>query len=160
NDLPKGEIYVVDRSGQTVVVKLISTRNLPPQQTFSIRGKGLDGKAMPEEKGSLVITNVIDDRFANARITSVKDSGRDPIMRGDQLFSIGWNPNVRQHVAIAGVIDVNGGSDSSNTARLLRNPNEAMQKLNDFIRSLERQGMVVDAYIDLAKMEIKGQITI
>lgn len=156
---PRGEVFAVDRVGDSVTLKLESTRNLPLQQTFSVRAVGPTGKALPNVKASLQVTRVVDEHLARARVTEVKDPGRDPIMRGDQVFTLGWNPNVRQHVAIAGVIDITGGSKEG-IAFLVRNPVEGMRKVDDFRRSLERQGMIVDAYLDLRDMKVKGQVTI
>jgi hypothetical protein len=153
-DQPKGEIYSIERTGAVVYVKLISTRNLPAQQTFSIRGVGMGGTILPDIKGKLVITEVLDDRLCQARITEVTDRDRDPIMRGDQLFTLGWNPYFVQHVALLGYMDMSGRPEAA------QNNAEAMSRVNAFKAGVERQGMIVDAYYDLEKNEWKGKLSI
>src|SRR5262249_58677584 len=64
-----------------------------------------------------------------------------------------------QHVALVGIIDVTSGRGDV-VARAMQNPAEAMRRLMDFKRSLERQGMVVDAYLDLVKNKIEGEMTL
>jgi hypothetical protein len=142
-----------------VVLKLPSTAHLPPQQTFSIRGMGSGGQVLAAIKGSVVVTSVLNDRLARARVTDVHDRRNDPILRGDKIFSFGWNPNMRQHVAIAGAIDLNAGS-AEGLSPALKNPSEAQRRLLEFKRSLETQGMVVDAYIDLVNPKIQGEVTL
>jgi hypothetical protein len=157
NDKPKGEIYAVEGDGSTVILRLASTAHLPPQQTFSVRGMGSGGQVQPNVKGSVMVTSVLNDRLARARVTDVRDKGADPLLRGDKVFSIGWNPNLQQHVAIAGVIDLNGNGGSS---AAVKNPSEAQRRMLEFKRSLENQGMVVDAYIDLINPKIVGELSI
>jgi hypothetical protein len=74
----------------------------------------------------------------------VKDRNRDPITQGDVIYNGSWNPNLKKHVAIAGLIDLTGdGRDS----------------LYEFMRNLERQNIVVDSYLDPKDGSIKGKIT-
>lgn len=158
NERPKGEIYSIDGDGSNVMLRLSSTANLPPQQTFSVRGVSPSGEATSQIKGDVVVTNVLSDTLARARVTSVRDRASNPIIRGDKIFSIGWNPSLRQHVAIAGIIDVNGTGGDLDVA--LRNPAEAMRRLEEFKRGLEKQGMIIDAYLDLKTLKVVGQITL
>jgi len=60
------------------------------------------------------------------------------------IYNASWNPNLKKHVAIAGIIDWTGdGRDS----------------LYEFMRNLERQNIVVDAYLDPKDGSIHGQLT-
>jgi hypothetical protein len=59
---------------------------------------------------------------------------------------------MKQHVAIAGVVDLTGESRRDN-------PNTVMRNLMEFKRILEGQNVVVDAYLDLKENAIQGQIT-
>jgi hypothetical protein len=89
----------------------------------------------------LEVANVLGGHLSRARITEMTDANREPVLVGDLLFNPVWSPTLKTHVAIAGVIDLTGeGTD--NTA--------------EFIRGLERQGIVVDAWLDLKDLSIKG----
>src|SRR5262249_9910157 len=50
-----------------------------------------------------------------------------------------WSPGVKQHIAVAGLIDLTGdGKDGT----------------LEFVRNLEKQGVVIDAYLDIRDMSI------
>jgi hypothetical protein len=122
-------------------INLGSADKVKPQLTFSIHGLGGDGRPQPQAKGTMEVMSVLGEHLSQARMTSVKDPNRDPIVVGDILFNPSWNPNTKKHVAIAGRIDLSGdGRDS----------------LVEFIRNLERQNIVVDAYIDTKDLTVKG----
>lgn len=157
NDVPKGEIVGINRTGTSVTVQLVSTRNLPPQQTFAIHGVDSTGRALSEIKGSLVVTQVLDDHLVSARVTEMKDQGRDPVLKGDKVFTVGWNPMIRQHVALVGAFDLSGTSQGQ---QALRNPTESMRRLEEFRRFLERQGVIVDSYVDPREMKQEGKISL
>jgi hypothetical protein len=138
---PWGKIIRLERAGGMAYINLGSADKVKPQLTFSIATKGLDGKAAPgQRKGSLEVVRVVDRNLSLAKITNVRDPFNDPIMTGDLLFNPAWSPNQHQHVAIAGIIDLHGdGTDST----------------PEFIRNLEREGIIVDAYLDLRDGTIK-----
>ena len=52
-----------------------------------------------------------------------------------------WSPSQREHVALAGIIDLNG---------------DGIDDTPELIRQLEKQGVVVDAWVDLKSRSIKG----
>src|SRR5262249_45220945 len=86
--------------------------------------------------------NVIADHLASARITDVKSPTRDPILTGDELYNPAWSPGLREHVAVAGLIDLTGdGRDGT----------------QEFVKNLEKQGVAVDAYLDSRDLTIKGK---
>jgi hypothetical protein len=89
---------------------------------------------------------------SQTRITSLADENRNPVVVGDLLFNMAWSPSLKQHVAIAGIIDLTGDLSREN-------PTQAQRALDDFKRSLANQGIVVDAYLDLKDNTIKGEIT-
>lgn len=151
-NLPKGRIQEIDRTGQTPFINIGRADGVKPQLTFAIHGAGPDGRPMKEAKGTLEVLDVLGERLSQARLTSVKDPNRDPVMKGDYLFNPGWSPNMKQHVAIAGIVDLTGEGRRDSTNLMMRN-------LADFTRQLEGQNVVVDAYLDLKDNSIKGQIT-
>lgn len=139
------QIVSMDRRGTNPYINLGSADKVKPQLTFTIHGVGLDGRPNPQPKGTLEVVNVVRDHLSQTRITSVKDANRDPILKGDILYNPSWNPTVKKHVALAGTMDLTGdGRDS----------------LREFMRNLERQNIVVDAYLDPKDGSIKGAITL
>ncbi len=91
-------------------------------------------------KGTVEITDVISRYAARARITNESSEVRNPIGKGDQLFNISLSTGEKEHVAFAGIIDLDGDGRPDNVS---------------FIRILERNNLVVDAYLDLNTGEIK-----
>jgi hypothetical protein len=139
------QIVRMDPRGTMPYINLGSSDKVRPQLTFSIHGMAPDGRPDPASKGTLEVVNVLGEHLSQARITSVKDPHRDPIVKGDMLHNPLWNPNLKKHVAIAGVVDLSGGS---------REPGAGM---DDFLRSLERQNVIVDAWMDPKdNFKIKG----
>ncbi|OAI46638.1 hypothetical protein AYO44_11015 [Planctomycetaceae bacterium SCGC AG-212-F19] len=140
-DKPKGKILTVEGQQQTVVhLNLGSADFVKPGLTFSVFGEG-EYKPTAERKAALVVVEVTDAHRCRARVTEIKNAARRPIVAGDQLYNPAWTPGLRERVALAGRIDLQcDGRD--NTAA--------------FIQALEKEGMIVDAWIDLKDMSVKG----
>jgi hypothetical protein len=137
------KIVRMDTRGTNPYINLGSADHVKPQLTFTIHGVGLDGRPNPQPKGTLEVVNVVGPHLSQTRITAVKDRSRDPVLENDVIYNPSWNPNLKKHVAIAGIIDLTGdGRDS----------------LYEFMRNLERQNIVVDAYEDPKDGSMKGQI--
>jgi hypothetical protein len=139
------KIVKMDTRGTRPYINLGSSDRVKPQLTFSIHGVGLDGRPISQSKGTLEVINVIGEHLSQARITSVNDPNRDPILQGDVLYNPSWSPNIKKHVALAGVIDLTG---------------DGRDNLREFMRNLERQNIVVDAYLDPKDYSVKGKITV
>lgn len=138
-DQPKGKLVQMDRGGSTAYVNLGTADLVRPGLTFSVFGVGTY-KPNAERKGSVEIINVISDHLSAARITEVRTSTRDPLLTGDLLYNPSWSPGVKQHIAVAGLIDLTGdGKDGT----------------IEFVRNLEKQGVIVDAYLDIKEMAIR-----
>jgi hypothetical protein len=138
------KIVRLDNRGVNAYINLGSSDRVKSQLTFTIHGLSSDGRPRPQSKGTLQVANVIGPHLAQARITSVNDPNRDPIVANDVVYNPSWNPTIKKHVAIAGVIDLTGdGRDS----------------LDEFKRNLERQNIVVDAWVDPRDGRINGQLT-
>src|SRR5262249_22119001 len=76
-----------------------------------------------------------------AKIIDTTNANQDPVLEGDLLFNPAWDASRRERVAIAGLIDLHGdGYDAT----------------QELIRGLERQGIMVDLYLDLKDQQIKG----
>jgi hypothetical protein len=140
------KIVQMDSRGTMPYINLGSADHVKPQLTFSIHGVNQDGRPMSAAKGTLEVVRVLGDHWSQARITSVKDPNRNPILKGDVLYNPFWNPNLKKHVAVAGLIDLSTGTGS-------RDPERGIQ---DFVRQLERQGVIVDAWLDPKDYSIRG----
>lgn len=143
NDTPKGSVVKIDRVTGTVYVNLGSADYIRPGVTFSVLPAGSTGKAAAsrERKGAIEVVTVLEPHLSAAKVLEATNAVRDPMLPGDLLFNPAWNPNQREHVAIAGIIDING---------------DGIDDTQQMIRDLERQGVVVDAYLDLKERVIKG----
>jgi hypothetical protein len=140
-DKPKGKIVNVEGAGSVVYVNLGSGDNVKPQLTFSIYGADSNGLASHHRKGALEVTKILGPHLSQANVTETTDRNRDPILTGDLLFNPTWTSSLRQHVAVTGLIDLIG--DGSNNTQ-------------EFIRTLGYQGIIVDAYLDLKDLKVKG----
>jgi hypothetical protein len=160
-DQPKGKVSAISTTGE-VFINLGAADGIKPQLTFSVytmgsNGKpiqfdavGIDGKPLfdtngkmiKEGKATLEVVRTVGPNQSLARLTSVRDAGHDPVIKGDVIFNPAWDPNKRPRVALAGLADLSGdGSD--NTV--------------EFLRWLGRQNMDIDAYMDPRTLEIKGR---
>jgi hypothetical protein len=136
------KIIKMDVRGTNPYINIGSADKVKPQLTFSIHGLSLDGRPMPQPKGTLEVVNVVGEHLSRTRITSVKDANRDPILEGDVLYNPSWNPALKKHVALAGVMDLTGdGRDSS----------------PEFRRNLERQNIEVDAWLNPKDGSVQGK---
>jgi hypothetical protein len=126
-------VVEMDRRGEMPYINLGSGDGLTTQVTFSVHSKNPGGGLVEKPKGTLEVVRIIGPHLAQARVTSTRDGKADPILKGDRLFNPTWDPNRKRHVAIAGIADL-GGDGTDN--------------LDDFRRLLQRQNVVLDAYID------------
>ena len=142
-DTPKGSIIRLDQTGEVAFLNIGSADNLRASQavTFSVFSASTGGKIGGERKGALEVVDVLGPHLAKAKITEVVDPNRDPIVTGDVLINPVWNSGNQTHVAIAGLIDMTG---------------EGRDEIDEFMRSLKREGIVVDAYLDLRDNDVKG----
>ncbi len=164
-DAPLGKITRVDLQEHQVYINLGSANGMKPEVTFNIFGAGWNGKADKELKGTIEVIRVFDANSSLARITSVYDAdGREIVLgdprrgrpereaenafkEGDLLFNMFWG----SRVALAGNIAFAGQSSDS--------PAEQMRIMASFVHYLSRQGITVDAYLDLNDGQVKGAIT-
>ncbi len=141
NIRPDFKIVSIDRTGTLPYINIGHGDKVSPQDTFSIHGIGPDGRPLPEIKGSLEVINIVGEHLAQCKILSIKDTNKDPILKGDIIFNPTWNPNARKRIAIMGVIDLTG---------------DGKDQIYELIGQLERQGVLVDAFLDPATLEIRN----
>ena len=139
------KIVEMDRSGKEPFINLGTSDNVRPGLTFSIHGRGPDGRPTPASKGTLEVINVVNDHLSQAQVVSVKDADKDPILPGDYLYNPVFKPGGEQHVVIAGRIDMHGAKGDD---------------LAEFERMLQRRNVVVDGYVDPQDGSIKGKLSV
>jgi hypothetical protein len=139
------KIVKLDRFGKEPFINLGRADNVRPPLTFSIHGRGPDGRPLLATKGTLEIINVTGDHSSQAQIVSVKDAMKDPILEGDYLYNPVFHPGAPQHIVIAGLIDMHGVKGQDDT--------------QEFERLLQRQNAVVDGYVNLDDASIKGKLS-
>jgi hypothetical protein len=144
---PKGKIVSVDPGSQLARINLGSLDNVRSQQglTFSIFGHGISGRGTNERKGALELVDVLGPHLSLARITETVDARNHPIEPGDVLVNPAWSPTMQEHVAIAGLIDLAG---------------DGRDHIDELMRALQKQNVVVDAYLDLKEATVKGKMTL
>jgi hypothetical protein len=146
------KIVSIDKNGTTAYINLGSADKVTSGLTFRVHGIGEDGQPKPRDKATVEVLNVVGEHLSQVRVLYDYDERQEPkpqrhnprtnpVLKGDVLYNPTWDPNHKKHVAIAGAIDLTGdGRDS----------------LPEFIRTLERQGIVVDAYLDTKDFTVKG----
>jgi hypothetical protein len=135
------KVTSIDRTGKKPFINLGSADNVKPQTTFRVHGVRPDGRPMPQAKGTIEVVNVINGHLSQAQVTDLRDALHDPITPGDVLYNPTFSPDRKKHVAVAGLIDLNG---------------DGRDDLNGFLRLLDRQNVVVDAYLDPQNSTVHG----
>lgn len=163
---PKGEIVRVHSSLRRATINVGRDHGLTLGTTFAVFGRDSerrtpDGRPRPKllpkaevevvELGDRVADIIIKTMFdptdpgdgvrARRAIDVISLKNTDPVSTGDLLVNPIWNPNQKTHVALAGAIDFYGTSYINMTG---------------VIRYLEKQNIVVDAYVDPIDGGIKG----
>jgi hypothetical protein len=144
---PKGwqsdwKIVSIDRTGTLPFINIGSADHVQPQLTFSVHARGPAGQPVPESKGSLEVISVLGPHLSQTRMLTVKDRNKEPILKGDILYNPTWSPGEKKHVALVGIMDLNG---------------DGQNNVYDLIRTLEKQNVEVDAYIDPRDNTLKGK---
>ena len=164
-DNPVGKVTRVDLELRQVYVNVGTAHGAKPELTFNIFGANAQGRAENRLKGSIEIVKVLDANTSVARITSLYDvegleilmnlqtrgrvlrESESPIREGDLLFNLFWGTRV----AVAGYVGITGEPSD--------NPAEQMKQMEDLMYLLKRNGIQVDAYVDLRDGQIQGNIT-
>ncbi len=143
-DVAKGIVEKRDES--YVYLSIGSASYLRPGVTFAILPKDASWRNTDEKdrltKGQIEVVEILGPHSSRAKIIGETNPIRDPIRVKDQLFNAVWVPGTREHVAFAGIIDLNGDGLDDDKA---------------FISMLEKQGVVIDEWLDLTDRTIKGK---
>jgi hypothetical protein len=93
-------------------------------------------------KGMVEVTDLTGADSARARITYETAPIRDPLAKGDQIFNMTLSSGEKEHVALAGIIDLDGDGRPDTEA---------------FMGLLQKNNLIVDSWLDLKTGEIKGK---
>ncbi len=151
----KGEI-VRKEDGGFVIINIGSSKKLRPQVTFLVLSANVSWLALLEKEDSLTKNSLRNDRqpfednpyvkagievvqilgpdSARAKIVFENEPIRNPVQVHDQIFNLAWQPAEEIRIAFAGIIDLDGDGLDNN---------------EEFLRMLERQGIIVDEYLKL-----------
>lgn len=164
-DSPVGKITRVETNHREVIINLGSADGAKKELCFNVFGAGWNLRADGPFKGTVEVIRVLDANSSVARVTSLYDlEGKEillndpsqrrveretenPLKEGDLLFNLCWGT----HVAITGQVNWSGFNAESPAAQ--------MRNLQSFMALLQRQGVIIDAYLDLTDGTIKGAMT-
>ncbi|MBX9678504.1 MAG: hypothetical protein K2X38_07050 [Gemmataceae bacterium] len=164
-DQAVGKIIRINWAERQVTINLGANSGLRPETTFNVFGIGPSGRPEGRLKAICEVTRVTDNNTSIARITSLYDAegteipvttglaGRvqreaeNSLKEGDLLFNMAFG----LHVAVAGYVPWQ--------AELSKSPAEQMRQMNDYMYYLVKQGVTVDAYLDLITGEVQGKLT-
>jgi hypothetical protein len=128
--------------GNRVWIDLGAADALRPLVTFSVYDADVTETSKSSPKATIEVAAILADHQAEARITS--DDPRNPIIRGDKIYSPAWQRGRPLHFAFTGIIDVN--DDGNSDLQLVRN----LVTLNEG---------VVDAYLS-DEGNVEGAMTV
>ena len=141
---PHGKVLRMDRTGGLVYIDLGFADTVKPHLACSVFPAGSQ-KAKGDPKAKIEVVNVLAAHLSACRITELSDV-RDPIIVNDMLFNIAWSPSLKQHISVAGLIDL-GGDGGDN--------------IEELMRGLEKQNIVSDSFMDTKDREyaVKREMT-
>ncbi len=140
---PSGEITWVNQRNSAVWINLGRADSLTRQVSFSVFPPdvtSLTDKAA--KKAKIEVTQILGDHLSEARV--VDDDPGNPIVPGDKLYTPLWSPGEKRHLALAGLMDLDGDGRSD---------------LQMVLNIIAINGGVVDCYITDAG-KIVGQINV
>jgi hypothetical protein len=164
-DLARGKITRVDDEARKVYIDKGLKDGMRPGLTFTVFARGLLGRGEGPLKATIEVVRVESDHTSQCKVNSYYDvdgseipagdatpgkilrDGTTSLKEGDQIFNMFWGA----HVALAGIVDFSGSPPTDGPSQ--------MDALKEFMRHLERMGMVVDAYVDLQDGTVVGALS-
>lgn len=117
-EVPDGKVTWVNPRSGLVYVNLGSADGLRNQVSFSVYPVDVNNVAREDKKGTIEITRVVSEHQSEARI--VTETGNEPILPGDVIYTPLWNADSAMHFALAGAMDINDdGQDDREVIRRL-----------------------------------------
>jgi hypothetical protein len=167
-DEPQGKV-LAKRPDGVIEINIGSADNAFPGLTFSVMpsdypskgprsrlipyyakdgrgGYALKTPDFPVPRASIEVYEVVNERLSLARIVPGTEINpiRDGLSQGDLLYNSGWRKGVADHIALAGIFDING---------------DGIDDIESVVRDLNKIGIPVDAYYDMKKRAWVGQVT-
>lgn len=105
-----GVIRQVNQRQKVVWLNLGQADGLKPQVTFSVFGVDRNGVAKGKRKAAVEVTKILGPHMAQANI--VEDDFRDPIIKGDPIYTPLWHPHRPERFALVGFMDIDGDDQS------------------------------------------------
>lgn len=138
----QGKITNVTDGGDTVYINLGSADRLKPGVTFGVLDADIAKVSGVKPKAKIEVIAVINERLSRCRVLA--DRTATTILRGDQIYSPGWQAGKDVLFALVGKMDIDGDSiDDRDTLKAL----------------IEQNGGKVTAEL-LPNGELKGSISI
>jgi len=103
----QGEIAYVIPPGQMVLINLGSADALRVGVQFGVVDVNELNVEQAEQKAQLQVTKILGPHSAQARVLG-EPSYRDPLVKGDKIYSPFWAPGREVKIALAGDIDLDG----------------------------------------------------
>lgn len=119
-EVPDGKVTWVNPRSGLVYINLGSADGLRNQVSFSVYPVDVNNVAREDKKGMIEVTRVVSEHQSEARIVS--ETGNEPILPGDAIYTPLWNADSAMHFALAGSMDINddGQDDREVIRRLIR----------------------------------------
>jgi hypothetical protein len=105
---PQGEIIDVANGGTTVWINLGRVDGLRVGVPFSIIDEATINTTEATKKATMVVTKLIDNDMAQAKVDEGSYSYSKPIVKGDKIYSPAWRPGRPVGFALVGMMDTNG----------------------------------------------------
>lgn len=103
-EVADGAVTKVDARSGMVYIDLGSDDQLRPQIMFSVYGADEQVGGRQVRKAGIEIVEILGAKRAAAKI--IAEDRREPILPGDQIHTPLWQSNRSEHVALAGVFDL------------------------------------------------------
>src|SRR5262245_2389390 len=148
-DIRHGYVTSVDATTDTAYINLGSSDYVRPGMSFTVLQTYDRSQVTPEDslpkKASLAVVRVLGPKTSQCTVKYADDvnATKDPVRSGDGLYKPGWKPGTPVRWALAGHFDLNGlGRDETKV----------------LVERLKKQGIVVDAYLDLSTLKVVGEL--
>ena len=109
NEYPDGKVTRVSQRSRSVWLDVGRADGLRRQTSFVVVAPEDGNPIESEPKGRIEVIKLTGAHQAEARI--VEDDLSNPIMPGDNVFSVVWDAGRPEHFALAGVMDIDGDGE-------------------------------------------------
>lgn len=133
--VPVADVVFANQLADTITINRGLQDGVRRQMTFSVYGKDETNLARATPKASVEVVQVTGPNTSECRIISGKL--RDPIVKGDVLYTPAWKPGQKVHFALGPNMDLNGDGDTTS---------DELETLRGLIAL---NGGVVDSWVEI-----------